>query len=384
MCGMKKKVLVHVISNLGVGGAETVLYHLLKRLRSDEFDHKVVYFYEGPYVEKIKQLHIPVYQVKGIICAYDPVFWMRFFTLIKRLRPDCLHTLLWAANFFGRLAAWMYSIPLVQAVHNTIDQNGLVRRYIDRFSPRVSGPVVAVSQGVSQSVLMYAPWIDRKKICVIKNGIDPQELQRVGTADTINRLDLGLTTDNFVIGTVGRFEPVKNYSFLLTAFAILYDTYRAERLVMVGQGSEERLLRQRAYYLGVERVVTFITGQPGYRYYPLFDCFVMTSYKEGLSMALLEAMSFGLPCIITSSDATHDVIVHEKNGLIVKSGEPQLLADAIARLVQDAELKSRLAQGARQTVERSFTLDSMVMGYADLYKKTMSEKKPSKWLSERA
>ena len=100
MCGMKKKVLVHVISNLGVGGAETVLYHLLRRLSSDEFDHKVVYFYEGPYVEKIKQLQIPVYQVKGIVCAYDPLFCMRFFGLIKRLRPDCLHTVLWAANFF--------------------------------------------------------------------------------------------------------------------------------------------------------------------------------------------------------------------------------------------------------------------------------------------
>ncbi len=370
---MKKKVLVHVISNLGIGGAETVLYQLLRRLGSHEFDHKVVYFYEGPYVQKIKQLGIPVYHVTGFLCVYDPVFFVRFFALIDRLRPDCLHTVLWAANFLGRLAAWMYQIPLVQALHNNLDQNGFVRSCIDRFSPKPPGPLVAVSQGISQSVLAHAPWIDRKKVCVIKNGIDCYEVQKNGQAEMASRKELGLADDHFIIGTVGRFEAVKNYSLLLTAFAILYDTYRKERLVLVGQGSQERFLRQRAYHLGVEQEVTFVTGQPGYRYYPIFDCFVMTSYKEGLSMALLEAMSFGLPCIVTSSEQTHDVIVHEKNGLLIKAGEPQLLADTIARLVQDDELKQRLAKGAKETVERSFSIDVMVAGYADLYKKTIQE-----------
>src|SRR3989338_5352959 len=109
---MKKKVLVHVISNLGIGGAETVLYQLLRRLSAQDFDHKVIYFHEGAYVAKIKQLGIPVYQVKGLVGAYDPVFFVRFFSLVSRLRPDCLHTVLWAANFLGRLAAWYYQIPL--------------------------------------------------------------------------------------------------------------------------------------------------------------------------------------------------------------------------------------------------------------------------------
>ncbi len=370
---MKRKVLVHVISNLGVGGAETVLYQLLRRLSSQDFDHKVIYFYEGAYVEKIKQLGIPAYQVKGYFGTYDPLFLFRFFELIQRLRPDCLHTVLWAANFLGRLAAWYYCIPLVQALHNNQDQNGFLRRMIDRLSPTVPGPIVAVSQGVSQSVSTYAPWIDRRKLCVIKNGIDSKEVQKRGVAEMASREELALKKDHFVIGTVGRFEPVKNYSLLLTAFAVLYDKYRKERLVLVGQGSEERFLRQRAYYLGIEQEVVFVTGQPGYRYYPLFDCFVMTSYKEGLSMALLEAMSFGLPCIVTSEESTHDVLIHEKNGLIIKGGEPQLLADTIDRLVQDPELAARLGRAAKETVERSFSIEAMVNGYTDIYRKAMGE-----------
>ena len=80
---MKKTVLVHVISNLGIGGAETVLYHLLRRLDTQQFEHKVIYFYDGPYVQKIRELGIPVYNVKGLFGLYDPVFMVRFFYSLK-------------------------------------------------------------------------------------------------------------------------------------------------------------------------------------------------------------------------------------------------------------------------------------------------------------
>ena len=370
---MKKTVLVHVISNLGIGGAETVLYQLLCRLDMKQFDHTVIYFYDGPYVKKIRDLGIPVHQVKGLFFPYDPIFLVRFFSFIKHLQPDCLHTVLWAANLLGRIAAWKYNIPLVQALHNNQDQNGFLRMLIDRFSPKVSGPIIAVSKGVGQSVSTYTPWVNIERMCVIKNGIDATEVQKRAALEPVCREDLGLLPDNFVIGTVGRFEPVKNYAFLLTAFAVLYDKYRKERLVLLGQGSQEHFLKRRAYYLGIDEQVLFITGQPAYKYYHLFDCFVMTSYKEGLSMALLEAMSIGLPCIVTSSELQHDVLIHEKNGLLIPSGNPQLLADALDRLAQDPELRIRLGSEAKKTVERSFTIDSMVNGYTKIYQKAMTK-----------
>ena len=370
---MKKAVLVHVISNLGIGGAETVLYQLLCRLDMKQFDHKVICFYDGPYVQKIRDLGIPVYQVKGFVSLYDPVFFARFFSLIKQLQPDCLHTVLWAANLLGRMVAWKYKLPLVQALHNNQDQNGFLRRCIDRFSPKVSGPIVAVSEGVGQSVVAYTPWVNTQRMCIIKNGIDALEVQKRAALDPVSREDLGLLSDNFVIGTVGRFEPVKNYAFLLTAFAVLYDKYRKERLVLVGQGSQEHFLKRRAYYLGIDEHVTFISGQPAYKYYPLFDCFVMTSYKEGLSMALLEAMSMGLPCIVTCSEQYHDVLVHEENGLLIPPGNPQLLADALDRLAQDSALRIRLGSAAKKTIEQSFTIDSMINGYMKIYQKAMAE-----------
>ncbi len=365
----KKTILVHVISNLGIGGAETVLYQLLCHLSSDEFDHKVVYFHGGPFVKKIEKLGIPVYHVKGLVSAYDPVFFMRFFSLIKSLQPDCLHTVLWASNFLGRLIAWKYKIPLVQVLHNNQDQNGMLRALIDRFSPRCTGPIVAVSHGVSKSVEQYAPWFNTQNIQVIQNGIDSYDVRKKAGIDTVSRKELGLLEDHFVIGTVGRFELVKNHSLLLTSFAILYDKYQKERLVLVGQGSQEHSLRRRAYHLGVEKQVLFITGQPAYRYYQIFDCFVMTSYKEGLSMALLEAMSIGVPCIVASDEKEHDVIVHGYNGLLISGSDPELLANTIDQLAQDVELRIRLGKAAKDTVEKAFGIEEMIKDYASLYKK---------------
>jgi glycosyltransferase involved in cell wall biosynthesis len=375
---MKKTVLVHVISNLGIGGAEAVLYQLLCRLDMKQFDHKVIYFYDGPYVQKIRELGIPVYQVKGLVSPYDPLFLSRFFSLIKKLQPDCVHTVLWAANLLGRIAAWKYKFPLVQALHNNQDQNGFLRRFIDRFSPKVSGPIVAVSEGVGHSVAVSTPWVNSQRMCVIKNGIDVEEVRLRAALEPVSREDLGLSPDHFVIGTVGRFEPVKNYAFLLTAFAVLYDKYRTERLVLLGQGSQEHFLKRRAYYLGIDEHVMFITGQPAYKYYLLFDCFVMTSYKEGLSMALLEAMSMGIACIVTSSELQHDVLVHEENGFLIPAGNPQFLADALDRLAQDPALRMRLGNAAKITIEQRFRVDSMVNGYTEIYQKAMAERGGSK------
>jgi len=370
---MKKTVLVHVISNLGVGGAETVLYYLLRRLDMQQFEHKVVYFHSGPYVQKIESLGIPTYQVKGLIGLYDPFFLVRFFKLIKKLKPDCLHTVLWAANLLGRIAAWKFNLPLVQALHNNQDQNGMVRRLFDHLIPQVTGPIVAVSEGVKESIASYNPAVNKQLMYIIKNGIDARELQTRALSERASRQSLGLEIDNFVIGTVGRFEPVKNYAFLLTAFAVLYDKYRKERLVLVGQGSQEHFLRQRSYHLGIDEAVRFVIGMPAYHYYSLFDCFVMTSHKEGLSMALLEAMSMGLPCIVTVSEPIHDVLIHEKTGLLVPAGNPQALADAIDRLVRDKDLRLSLGAAAQEAVEQSFTLESMVEGYTQVYQKAMAD-----------
>jgi glycosyltransferase involved in cell wall biosynthesis len=363
---MQKKLhVVHVISNLGVGGAEGVLYQLLHHIDSSKFKHTVLYFHNGPYVQKIKNLGIKTYQINGLICVYDPVFMFQLFSLIKELKPDCLHTLLWAANILGRLIASYLQIPHVEVLHNNIDQNGFVRMAFDRLTARHRGELVVVSDGVYDSLKQHAPWLLIKPAQVIKNGIqeDTQESKKV------TRASLGLSKGHFIIGSVGRFEWVKNYGLLLTAFALLYDDHRKARLVLVGQGSQERFLRTRAYDLGIDDRVIFVTGQDAQPYYNLFDCFVSTSYKEGISLALLEAMRAGVVPVVTSMTKEHDVIEHKKNGFLVLAGDSVALAKRFDELIQSRALRRKMGVSAKKRVLADFKIDVMIQEYEKVYQK---------------
>ena len=95
-------------------------------------------------------------------------------------------------------------------------------------------------------------------------------------------------------------------------------------------------------------------------------------------MALLEAMSMGLACIVTVSEPRHDVLVHEQTGLLVPANDPQALADAIDRLVRDEQLRLSLGAAAKKVIQESFTLDSMVKGYARAYEKALADSKIEK------
>jgi glycosyltransferase involved in cell wall biosynthesis len=371
---MTKKVkVVHLISGLQVGGAETVLYQLVDSLDRRSFDQTVIYFHSGPFVEKIEELGVPTYQVTGLFFHYDFVFIYRLFTLIKHLQPTCLHTVLWAAGFWGKILGHFYKIPTVHACHNMVEHNGFLRNLFDRWVAKWVDQTVAVSEGVAGSLDAQAPWMKGYPVTVIKNGIDTHQITSWGKREKKTRKVLGFSDKQVIIGAVGRLERSKNFGLLLTSFALLYDNYRNARLIIIGSGSQERFLKKRSSDFGIDDRVTFISGQRAYGYYSLFDCFVSSSLSEGLSIALLEAMSFGVTPIVCSPDQKHEVIKHKQNGLLISSGNAYELARSMAQCIQSKKLRDRLGLAAQGSVENHFKSETMVQKYTDLYK-TLAQK----------
>ncbi len=362
---MKTVKIVHFTSSLRIGGAEAVLFDLITHLDRPPFKHVVISVHGGPYVERLREHHIPVFQVQGLLFRYDLVFWIRLGLLLRRLRPDCLHTLLWSANVAGRIMGWLLGIPTVSVIHNNADQNGRLRTMLDALTIWLPKKIVAVSPQVAAS--LATRWGAVQSIEVIPNGINAQEILDQGERYKKSRYELGLGEDHFVIGAVGRFHPVKRYDLLIESFAMVNIHHPLSRLVLVGVGSQEGVLRALAQKLGVEQDVIFVVGHEAYGYYSLFDCFALTSNKEGVSVALLEAMSFGLPCVVTNEESAHPVLHSGYNGLVVEAGNVRLLGKALIRLIDDSCLRRRLGECARQTVAQSFTSERMVKSYADIF-----------------
>jgi len=362
---MSKKIkLLHITSSLKIGGAEAVLCDIVRKLGHDKFEHHVIYFHDGPNVERMTGIGARLYHVKGFVCLYDPLFFTRLFFLIKRLKPDVIHSLLWSANVSSRVVAKMLRIPNISAYHLDIYNDGMLRNTIDRATRKMSDCVVAVSNDVATSLGGAHTY---KKKFVIKNGIDFNYLHSSASKDCITRKDLGLSSDLFVIGSVGRLHPQKNFPLLLKSFAQVSKVRKNVRLMIVGVGALEKELRDFASHLGIAHNVMFVIGKKASTYYQVFDCFVQSSIKEGLSIALLEAMSFGLPCIVTKGKAPHPVVVHEKNGLIAESQDMQALCDSILRVVDSRVLSDSLGVSAKKHVLEQFSVDGMVAQYKNLF-----------------
>jgi len=364
----QKTTLLHVSSSLKMGGAEAVLCDVIQGLGNEVFEHHVIYFHDGPRREPLEELGVTLHHVRGALCLYDPVFFMRLYRRIKKIKPDCIHSLLWAANVASRIIAKFLSIPHVSAYHIHINVDGRFRKIVDKLTINLSQEFIAVSEEVAESIQPAEP------IWVIKNGIDVDGIQKKAQGMVVRRDQLGLAKDQFVIGSVGRFAPRKNFPLLLESFAVLQMVYPEARLVLVGIGPEEQSLKRKAQDLGVADKVVFVVGKHAYGYIPLFDCFVQSSDKEGTSIALLEAMSLNVPCVVVNDGPVHPVIVDGKDGILVQAKGATALAQKISMLIEKRDLAVQLGMAGNKKVRQNFNPEGMVEAYRDIILRVSNRK----------
>lgn len=356
--------IVHVITSLEMGGAQAVLYDLITHLDTKIGNHEIIYMHDGPYKNLFEQAHIPLHRLTGIISPYDPTAYYRLIKLIKKIKPTCLHTLLWSANWLGRLAAWQLGIRCINSLHNNVDQNGVMRTLLDMITPAPQ-ELIAVSQQVKDSYRQLHPI--SCPITIITNGIDAAKMHAIAHEKGLKRTDIGYADHHIVIGSVGRFQPVKQLPLLLKTFNLLHAENNRIRLLLVGSGPQEGELRDYAHMLGIDQVVHFATNQRAYSYYPLMDIFVLASEKEGISIALLEAMSIGIPPLVRSPNAIHPVVIHRKNGLVANSGNATDFTKSLRILVNSSTLRKILGYAAQRSIHTSFSINAMVASYEKVF-----------------
>lgn len=357
--------LVHIISSLERGGAQAVLADLVQGLAKKEYTQSIIYFHDGPYRERFAVAGIPIYQIKGFLSPFDPMAMHQLYKLLKKINPSVIHTILWAANWMGRIVAPKLGIPCIASLHNNYDQNGQLRNFLDRLVPFCNQAIIAVSDEVKAS--FYQLQRAQCSLTVICNGIDYHALRK--QTSSVTRDSLHLHPDHFVIGSVGRFAPVKRYPLLLEAFAHLYSQYPQVRLLLIGTGPEEKNLRALAQNLGIANVVRWMINVQAGDYYSLMDCFVLTSAKEGISIALLEAMNYGVACVVTYATLHHPVIEHMRNGIVVSSDNATLLSQNLASLLSNDSVRKQLAKQAQQTVKNHFDSQRMIIAYDRLFRR---------------
>ncbi len=377
--------VLHIITSLKIGGAEQALCNLLEQLvRQSNIQHHVAYFYDGPCRKPIEKLGISTYQIKGLFHHYDPIAYLRLKKFITTLKPDLIHSSLWSANIISRIVAKQCNIPLVCALHGSCYNEGRVRNWLDRITAHHAQKIVAVSSTVYNAYQNHIVKTLRNPIkkttilnnlSVITNGIDAVSLRTKALANPLSRQECGIPTNAFVIGAVGRLEPIKSYHVLIEAFSLLMNKQQSASpliLCIVGNGSQKPLLNRLTHEHGIASSVIF-TGMrvDAYRFYQLFDVFALSSQSEGLSIALLEALSFGLPVVTTHHTmAAHDAIINGSNGFLVAPNDATTLAEALGALYCNKELLTSMGMYNKNLVETKFSLQRTAECYQNIFKAT--------------
>lgn len=350
--------VLQLIDGLGLGGAQSYLVQLCRSNPYPDVQLDVACLHgRGPFAAILEEHQIPCHTLSS--ARWNPVFLPRLRRLIRSGGYDLVHAHLVVSGFVCEaLHGWLGRPRLVEHLHSPVGTHtgSEYQRLLERLMFRHATRYIACSRVVGASLEAFRPAVGGR-IVTLPNGVELETLERGRRAPGEIRRELGLSAEDFVIGSAGRLSPLKNYPLLLRAAASLRQRIPRLKVVLFGAGGEEEKLRALVRELGLESLVIM----PGYdpqasQKLGLFDLFILPSDYEGLPMVLLEAMAASVACITTDFPSAGEVLRHEADGLIVPRGDTAALAGAIERLAGDRELRERLGAAGRRKVAAEFSM----------------------------
>jgi len=284
--------------------------------------------------------------------------------IIRREKIDLMHAHSRVSQVACRIASYFTGVPYVTTCHGYFKKRS--RGLVDTWGAKV----IAISDAVRKH-LIEDLGVDASRIEVIYNGVDMEKflLKYPGDALEDVRKAIGFKKGP-VVGTIGRLSSVKGQRFLIHAMPYIISQVPDAQAVIVGSGEEDIPLKNLARSLHLTDRVSFMRSDPDTaRILSVMDVFVFPSIKEGLGLALLEAMASGVPCVASDIGGIKDIIGNNERGILVPVGDSEKLAKAVVRLIQDPAARSELALKGRAAVMEKYTIDRMADEILKLYEK---------------
>lgn len=367
--------IVHLITDLNAGGAEIMLYKLLSGMDHSRFQNTVISLQsKGEIGAKIEKLGIPVHELNMNKNVIDLAKFVRLVRLLHHEKPHILQTWLYHADLMGLLAGKLTGIPAiywnVRCSYMQLDNYSQVTGWIVKILAKLSGLPQAIISN-SQIGIAYHQKLGYKpqRWAVIPNGFDLTTFQPDSTARDILRDSLGIEPTALLIGSVGRYDPVKDYATFIQAAnqvaQYLPDVYFLLAGLNLDDQNEELSAwamqgpyRERFHFLGKRQDISQIMAA--------LDVFSLQSIGEGFPNVVGEAMACGVPCTVT--DVGDCAYIVGETGLVVPPKNPERLAEAWEELL-GLSRNQRQQRGslARQRMAELFSIESVVRRYEAFY-----------------
>lgn len=366
---MKTIRVIHVVYTFKTGGMEKGIATLVRQA-SEGFEHVIVCLHSSgeaarllPEGTLVRELYKPP--------GNSPRFLLKLARTLHSFKPAIVHARNWGGTD-GIIAARLAGIrTTIQGEHGweIDDPEGLnpkrlkIRRILDRWTQEYT----CVSQHLEQ--WLHHTVQAKKPVTQIYNGVDT-ELYRPATGDMkMNmRAKLGIASTTFVIGVVGRLDPIKDHPTLIQAVRDLSSHYPDVKLLIVGEGPErprlEALQDERSMLLGNRLDVPAILQT--------LDVFALPSLNEGISNTILEAMAAGIPVIATNVGGNPELVTDGKTGVLLPPKQSQQMAAVLLQYACNPSLRQSHGVSGRTKVMEQFSIQRMIHAYEAVYKRVAS------------
>ncbi|MCL2349270.1 MAG: glycosyltransferase [Planctomycetaceae bacterium] len=372
--------ILQIIPTLDRSGAEKQMVLLATGLPKEEFDvHVAVLTRTGPLAAELENANVP-YTLINKSLKIDPFAFFRLKRLIKTLKPDIVHTWLFAGNSYGRAAATACHVPVVIAGERCVDPwKGRVHFMIDRHLAKKTDAIVTNSSGVVEFYVENG--LPAEKFVVIPNAVTPPD--RTKNSITREQLfaELQLKPAKHLVGMIARLWPQKRIKEAIWAADMLKFAGEDFHFLIFGDGPEaDELVRYRNSVRINDRVHFLGHRDDVQRFLPHFDMLWCTSAYEGQSNSILEAMSYGIPVIASDIPGNHDLIEHDVTGFLTPEHKDDFrrrsrdLVKRTTQLFEDPAKKSELGIAAAEKIIGQFSPEAMLARYMKLYTETLARR----------
>jgi sugar transferase (PEP-CTERM/EpsH1 system associated) len=298
----------------------------------------------------------------------DPGIVGKMIRLMRRDRPDIVHSHTWGSLCESFIAARVARVPvIIHGEHGTMNlrpRNRFVQRLLWKRVDRLLSVSSTLAHTMSREV-----GVDPSRIGVIYNGVS---LERFAEGDGRRvRHELKVADDERVIATVGRLEPVKDHSTLIAAASMLKQASARFRLVLVGEGTLRERLETEVAHFGLADQTHFLGHRDDVEHVlAAADVFVLSSWSEGLPNGIMEAMAAGVAVVSTAVGGATELVVDGTTGILVPARSPEALATAISSLLSDESRRAAFGEAGRRRATEQFAFAQMVHHYENLYLST--------------